>query len=85
MSIFEYDEEETRRAMRKTEYERGVAEGKAEGKAEAVLILLEELGFVPEELRTRILAQQSSVVLQQWLKSAAGAESMDAFIQQTGL
>lgn len=85
MSIFEYDEEETRRAMRKTEYERGVAEGKAEGKAEAVLILLEELGFVPEELRTRILAQQSSAVLQQWLKSAAGAESMDAFIQQTGL
>lgn len=89
MSIFEYDEEETRRAMRKTEYERGVAEGrsegKAEGRAESVLILLEEIGVIPEEIRTRILTQQSSAVLQQWLKAAAGADSMDAFIRQAGL
>ncbi|MDE7269890.1 MAG: hypothetical protein K2N81_05390, partial [Acetatifactor sp.] len=90
---FEYDEEETRRAMRKTEYERGMAEGmsegmtkgKAEGKAESILFLLEELGTVPEALRRHILAQCDPAVLQQWLKAAAGAESIASFTRQTGL
>lgn len=81
MSIFEYDEEETRRAMRKTEYERGMTEGKAE----SVLFLLEELGTVPEALRKHILAQCDPAVLQQWLKAAAGAESIASFTRQTGL
>ncbi len=97
MSIFEYDEEATRRAMRKTEYERGVAEGKAEGiaegmttgkaegKSESVLFLLEEMGVVPEHLRKQILSQQDLKVLQQWLKAAAGAESIESFIRQAGL
>lgn len=89
MSIFEYDEEETRRAMRKTEYERGVAEGMMEGmtkgKAEAVLLLLEELGTVPETLRKRILDQYDPTVLRQWLKAASGAESIASFTRQTGL
>lgn len=66
MSIFEYDEEETRRAMRKTEYERGMAEGKSE----SILFLLEELGTVPEALRRHILDQYDPAVLRQWLKAA---------------
>ncbi|MCM1112732.1 MAG: Rpn family recombination-promoting nuclease/putative transposase [Muribaculum sp.] len=89
MSIFEYDEEETRRAMRKTEYERGmtegIAEGRAEGKAESVLFLLEELGAVPEYLREQILSQQDLSVLKQWLKTAAGAESIESFLQRAGV
>lgn len=81
MSIFEYDEEETRRAMRKTEYERGMAEGKSE----SILFLLEEMGTVPEALRRHILDQYDPAVLRQWLKAAAEAESIDSFIRQAGL
>lgn len=89
MSIFEYNEEETRRAIRETEYERGVAEGITEGmatgKAEAVLLFLEELAPVPEEIRQQIMAQRDAVVLQRWLKAAATAGDIGAFIKQAGL
>ena len=85
MSIFEYDEEETRRAMRKTEYERGMAEGMAKGKSESILFLLEELGTVPEALRRNILDQCDPAVLRRWLKTAAEAESIASFTRQAGL
>ncbi len=85
MSIFEYDEEETRRAMRKTEYERGMAEGMTKGKAESVLFFLEKLGAVPEYLQEQILSQQDLGVLQQWLQAAAVAKNIESFMQQTGL
>ncbi len=49
------------------------------------LLLLEELGTVPEALQRHILAQCDPAVLQQWLKAAAGAESIASFTRQTGL
>lgn len=61
----------------------GKVEGKAEGKAEAVLELLSDLGEVPEELRVRILGQTDLVVLKDWLKLAAKAESVETFRNQT--
>lgn len=40
MSIYEYDEEATREAIRVQEYERGREEGKEEGKEEGIEALI---------------------------------------------
>lgn len=60
-------------------------ESKAEGKAEAVLIVLEELGALPEELQEKVKATRSAKKLNAWLKLAARAESLEAFCEQAGL
>lgn len=57
----------------------GRAEGKAEGKAEGVLELLAELGDIPEELSTEIMAQKDLDILKKWLKLAARAKSVEDF------
>lgn len=54
-------------------------QGKAEGKAESILQVLEELGEVPEELKTTILAQQDMELLTCWLKLAAKADKVEEF------
>ena len=60
-------------------------EGKAEGKAEDILSLLEETGFVPEELARKIRKEKDLVVLHKYLKLAARAESLEQFRKKTGL
>lgn len=58
---------------------RGKAEGKAEGIAESVVGFLEELGFVPKELRKRIMEEKDLEVLRKWCKQAARAKSVSQF------
>lgn len=82
MSIYEYNEEDTRQAIREYEREQGRIEGKAEGRAEAVLLLLEEKGEVPVELRKKIMAEEKEDILREWLKLAAKIESVDEFMQR---
>ena len=60
--------------------ERGEERGRAEGKAEAILELLEDYGMVPDEIKTRILAERDLTVLKRWHKSAARAVSIQEFI-----
>ena len=57
----------------------GRTEGKAEGLAEAILILLERFGKLPEALRTRIRKETDPEVLNQYLKKAASAKSIEEF------
>ena len=78
MSIFEYDEEDTRRAMREYEYERGVIEGEAK----AVLHLLRGKGEISIELQKEIMAEKNIDVLEDWLNFAAEAKSVDEFIKR---
>lgn len=77
MSIFEYDEELHKRTLREEGYE----EGLKRGKAESILELLEELGSISEDLRKKILSEKSLEVLKGWHKTAAKAESLEAFLQ----
>ncbi len=65
--------------------DRGKDLGRIEGKIEDILDLLEELGPIPEELRTCILNQKKEVVLKQWLKMASRAESIEAFAEMIDL
>lgn len=80
MSIYEYNEEDTRRAIREYEREQGRIEGKAEGKAEDILLLLEEKGEVSVELQKEIMAEGKEEILKEWLKIAVKVESVDEFM-----
>ena len=85
MSIFEYNEEEVMRKLREGEREIWERRGKAEGKAETVLEVLEMYGQVPEYVRMRILREDNMQQLSSWLKEAVKAESLEAFLEKTGL
>ena len=93
MSIFEYNEEEEMRKLRKGEQEigekrgelKGEIKGKIKGKAESVLEVLEVYGQVPEYVKKRILEENDIGLLSAWLKEAAKAESIEDFQEKTGL
>lgn len=76
-ALYEGHMREIRDRYARDEYVR--EEGKAEGKAEAILELLEELGVVSEELRKAVMEQRDMVVLREWHKLAARAESVEEF------
>ena len=81
MSIFDYNEKEEMRKLR--EGEREIWEKR--GKAESVLEVLELYGQVPEYVRMRILKEDNIQQLSAWLKEAAKAESIEDFLEKTGL
>lgn len=58
------------------------SEGKAEGKADAILELLSDLGGISEELRRRIIGEKNQQMLNQMLRAAASADSMDMFTEK---
>lgn len=62
-------------------FEEEHAEGKAEGKAEDIIVLLEELGEIPEELKEKISMQKDLMLLKQWLKTAARVDTIEGFVQ----
>lgn len=66
MSIYEYDEESTRKAIRNTAYERGVEDGETKGEAkrgqEDILWLSEDTGLVPDRLRKEIMEEADKEV-----------------------
>ena len=97
MLLEEFDVEKYERTIKKEGYEEGHADGHAsglreghasglqEGKVGDILILLEQKGTVPAELRDRILSQKDETVLKQWLLAAASAENIEAFRDKTGI
>ena len=68
-----YDVQETRRISR--------AEGKCEGKAEFLIEILEDIGPVPEEVKTRILSERDPEQLKKWRRAAVKAESVEQFVE----
>lgn len=67
-------------------YERGLkTEGKTEGKAECIIELLEEVGEVPDTLKSLIMRQTNLETLSQWHKLAAKAQSIEDFERAIGL
>ena len=71
----DYTWEVREKLIRKEEY----ADGKAEGKIESIFELLEDLGEIPEELRTKILGEKDLQVLKKWIKLAAKVDSIEQF------
>ena len=50
-----------------------------EGKAEDILDFLSDLGFIPEDLKNEIFAEQDLEKLKKWLKLAARSRSIEEF------
>ena len=94
MILSEYDDELHIRSEKQISYEEGIAEGIAEGKAqgiaagkreeniENILSLLTDLGPVPADLEQQIRGEPDYTRLRGWLKLAARAGSVQAFIDQ---
>ncbi|MDO5346429.1 MAG: Rpn family recombination-promoting nuclease/putative transposase [Lachnospiraceae bacterium] len=68
--------------MLRDERAEGREEGRAEGKAEAVIELLEEIGAVPETLRSRIMKEKDLEVLKRWHRLSARADSLEDFLEK---
>ncbi len=52
----------------------------SKSKAESILILLEDLGSVPEEAKNHILSETDLSVLDSWIRQAKRAESLGQFL-----
>lgn len=86
MSIYEYDEEASRRELREYAYEEGEksgeVKGEKKGRINSILLLLEDIGPVPAKLREEIMAETDEGRIKKWLRTAARAESIDDFIRE---
>lgn len=59
--------------------QKGLQEGAVNQSRQSILDLLEDLGSIPEDIVTRILAEEDTETLRIWLKTAARAENFAAF------
>lgn len=80
MCIFEYDEEKELALFRAAEREEGRDEGRKEAMVEMLLLLLETKGEVPENIRSRILAEESVDKLNAWVKQVLSCEKIEEFV-----
>ena len=85
VSIFEYNEEEELKKFGRAEYRSGEIKGKAEGKAESVILALEMKGPVSEQLRNRIFEERDYSLLEDWLRAAVEADTIESFMEKTGM
>ena len=65
--------------MMRNERAEGRAEGISEGMAQAILKILEARGEIPESLKSRIVSEKDSNVLEQLLKNAVQATTISEF------
>ena len=56
-----------------------------EGKAESIIELLEEFEPVPQELREAIMREKNMDTLSIWHRLSAKVESLDEFIEKSGI
>ena len=66
--------------MLKRKEKKWLAEGVVTGKAQSVMELLEDLGTVPDEIKEKILNEKNPESLNNWLKAAAKADSIEEFL-----
>jgi flagellar biosynthesis/type III secretory pathway protein FliH len=65
-------------------HESGIREGHQCGLTDGVFSLLEGLGDIPDELKTRIQSEKDTEKIKGWLKTAAKAKSIDDFEKMIG-
>ena len=68
--------------MLRDERAEGKAEGLTESKIEDIFGFLEELGEIPENLRSRISDEKDLELLKKWLKLAAKSDTMEEFLKR---
>ena len=60
-------------------------EGRAEGQTHFLLLVLDLRGAVPDWLKERIRCEKDPRLLEDWMKAAADAVSVEDFLSRTGL
>ncbi len=63
-------------------HQEGLQQGLQQARHESILMFLQELGEIPDELRTQILQTEDSELLLKWIKLAAKADSICSFREQ---
>ena len=81
VSIFEYNEEEELKKFGRAEYR----SGEIKGKAESVILALEMKGPVSEQMKKRIFSERDISLLEDWMRTAIEADTVEAFLARTGL
>ena len=81
VSIFEYNEEEELKKFGRAEYR----SGEIKGKAESVILALEIKGPVSEQMKKRIFSERDISLLEDWMRTAIEADTVEAFLVRTGL
>lgn len=87
MLIAEYDYDMDMKVQREEAKEEGIEKGKELGKVEGIRLgtvnnimeFLEDLGEIPETLKSKIMQEEKPDVLRRWLKLAAKAETIEEF------
>lgn len=87
MLIAEYDYDMDIKVQREEAKEEGIALGKKQvitlgehlGKTDSTLALLEDLGIVPDDLKTLITNEEDTDTLKKWLKLAVASDSIEMF------
>ena len=81
VSIFEYNEEKELKKFGRAEYR----SGEIKGKAESVILALEMKGPVSEQMKKRIFSERDISLLEDWMRTAIEADTVEAFLVRTGL
>lgn len=83
MLIAEYDYDMDIKVQREEAKEEGIAlgekRGRQLGKTDSIIALLEDLGIVPDDLKTLITNEEDTDILKKWLKLAAASDSIEMF------
>ena len=80
MLIAEYDYDMDIKVQREEAKEEGIRLGTVNN----IMEFLEELGEIPEALKSKIMQEEKPDVLRRWLKLAAKAETVEEFERNTG-
>ena len=82
-----YNEEEMEAQYMKgiTRERENIADAKAAGRKEDIVMILLELGEIPDEIWNRVKTEEDIEVLKKWLLIAAKASSIEEFRERAGL
>lgn len=79
MLYTQFNMEDAKEVWQEEAYNEGLAEGDLGRSRQSVLVLLADLGEIPEDIHSRIDTEEDTAILQEWLKAAARAKSFDDF------
>lgn len=79
MLLAEYNEKETIEYLRREQRQLGREEGKQLGKSALILELLEDIGRIPDSLRSLVQGEQDKKRLKEWCRLAAQVKSVEEF------
>lgn len=77
--------EEATKKLYEEAKEKNRTEGRAEGQTHFLLLVLDLRGAVPNWLKERIRCEKDPRLLEDWMKAAADAVSVEDFLSRTGL